>query len=126
MHLVSNVTGRLRRDKSPIDVFFSAFPAGTVSGAPKIRAMELIDELEPSRRGPYAGAVAYIGFSGNLDSCISIRTIVLKNGLASIQAGAGIVFDSVPEREFDECVDKSAALRRAIEIARPRTTGETA
>jgi len=118
MHLVSNVRGRLRDDRNPIDAFLSAFPAGTVSGAPKIRAMELIDTLETTRRGPYAGAVAYIGFSGNLDSCIAIRTIALARDRAWIQAGAGIVFDSVPEREYEECVNKSAAPKRAVDVAK--------
>ncbi|HUO83739.1 MAG TPA: anthranilate synthase component I [Thermoanaerobaculia bacterium] len=118
MHLVSDVEGRLREDQTPIDLFLSAFPAGTVSGAPKVRAMELIDELEPSRRGPYAGAIAYFGFSGNLDSCIAIRTIVLKDDRAYVQAGAGIVHDSVPAREYEETVNKSMALRRAIDLAK--------
>jgi anthranilate synthase component I len=118
IHLVSDVEGVMRDDRSPIDVFLSCFPAGTVSGAPKIRAMELIDHYEKTRRGPYAGAVAYIGFSGNLDSCITIRTIVLANGRAYIQAGAGIVFDSDPPTEFQESINKSAALRRAIEVAK--------
>jgi anthranilate synthase component 1 len=117
IHLVSDVEGVMREDRSPVDVFLSCFPAGTVSGAPKIRAMELIDEMEKVRRGPYAGAVAYIGFSGNLDSCITIRTIVLANGRAYVQAGAGIVFDSNPAAEYQECVNKSAALRRAVEVA---------
>jgi len=118
MHLVSDVEGVMRDDRSPVDVFLSCFPAGTVSGAPKIRAMELIDHYEKTRRGPYAGAVAYIGFSGNLDSCITIRTITLANGRAYVQAGAGIVYDSDPATEFQECVNKSAALRRAIEVAK--------
>ncbi len=118
IHLVSDVEGVMREDRSPIDVFLSCFPAGTVSGAPKIRAMELIDQMEKTRRGPYAGAVAYVGFSGNLDSCITIRTIVLANGRAYIQAGSGIVFDSDPSAEFQESVNKSAALRRAIEVAK--------
>jgi anthranilate synthase component I len=118
IHLVTDVCGRLREGCTPIDVFLSCFPAGTVSGAPKIRAMELIDRFEKTRRGPYAGAVAYIGFSGNLDSCITIRTIVLANDCAYVQAGAGIVYDSDPSREFDETVNKSAALRQAIAMAR--------
>ena len=118
IHLVSDVQGVMREDRSPIDVFLSSFPAGTVSGAPKIRAMELIDRFEKTRRGPYAGAVASIGFSGNFDSCITIRTIVLANGRAYVQAGAGIVFDSDPEAEFQESVNKSMALRRAIEVAK--------
>ena len=118
IHLVSDVEGVMRDDQSPIDVLLSCFPAGTVSGAPKIRAMELIDRYEKTRRGPYAGAVAYIGFSGNLDSCITIRTITLANGRAYVQAGSGIVFDSDPAAEFEESVNKSAALRRAIEVAK--------
>jgi anthranilate synthase component I len=122
IHLVSDVEGVMREDRSPVDVFLSCFPAGTVSGAPKIRAMELIDRFEKTRRGPYAGAVAYIGFSGNLDSCITIRTIVLANGRAYVQAGAGIVFDSDPATEFQESVNKSMALRRAIEVAKALTS----
>lgn len=117
MHLVSAVEGTLREDMTPVDLFLSAFPAGTVSGAPKIRAMELIDEIEPSRRGVYAGAVAYVGFSGNLDSCIAIRTIVLSDGRAAVQAGAGIVYDSDPAREYEETVNKSMALRQAVQLA---------
>jgi anthranilate synthase component 1 len=118
MHLVTNVTSTLREGHTPVDVFLSCFPAGTVSGAPKIRAMELIDRFETTRRGPYAGAVAYAGFSGNLDSCITIRTIVLANDRAYVQAGAGIVYDSDPATEFVECVNKSAALRAAISAAK--------
>ena len=118
MHLVTDVHGQLRDDRSPIDAFLSCFPAGTVSGAPKIRAMELIDHFEKTRRGPYAGAVAYIGFSGNLDSCITIRTVVLANDRAYVQAGAGIVYDSNPSAEYEETVNKSAALRRAISLAK--------
>ncbi|HYM60842.1 MAG TPA: chorismate-binding protein [Thermoanaerobaculia bacterium] len=118
MHLVTNVEGRLRDGSTPVDVFLSCFPAGTVSGAPKIRAMELIDRFERTRRGPYAGSVAYIGFSGNLDSCITIRTILLARDRAWIQAGAGIVYDSDPATEYDETVSKSNALRQALRIAR--------
>ena len=118
MHLVSDVEGTLRDDRSPVDAFLSAFPAGTVSGAPKIRAMELVDRFEKTRRGPYAGAVAYVGFSGNLDSCIAIRTIVLANGQAYVQAGAGIVYDSDPAKEFEETVNKSAALRYSVGLAK--------
>jgi anthranilate synthase component 1 len=116
MHLVSNVEGKLRDDKNPFDVLRATFPAGTVSGAPKVRAMEIIDELEPTRRGIYAGAVGYIGFDGNLDMCIAIRTILLKNETAYIQAGAGIVADSVPEREYHETLAKAKALFRAVEM----------
>lgn len=117
IHLVSNVVGRLRRGKDAFDVLRATFPAGTVSGAPKVRAMEIIDELEPVRRGIYAGAVGYVSFTGNLDTCIAIRTIVIKDGRAFIQAGAGIVADSVPEREYGETMDKAQALFRAMEIA---------
>lgn len=125
MHLVSHVEGELRDDMRAIDLFLSAFPAGTVSGAPKIRAMELIDRLEPDRRGPYAGAIAYFGFSGSLDSCIAIRTVVLEDDLAYVQAGAGIVYDSIAENEYDETVNKSAALRRAVTLTKARLTMES-
>jgi len=118
IHMVTNVKGTLHGERTPVDAFLSTFPAGTVSGAPKIRAMELIDQFEPTRRGPYAGAVAYVGFSGNLDSCITIRTIVLANGRASVQAGAGIVYDSDPAKEYEETLSKSAALRKAIAMAK--------
>src|SRR5437773_12396355 len=124
MHLVTNVRGRLREGQTPVDAFLSAFPAGTLSGAPKIRAMELIDRFESVRRGPYGGAVAYFSFSGNLDSCITIRTIVLAGGRAYVQAGAGIVYDSGPSAEYDECVNKSAALREAIAMARGARTSD--
>jgi anthranilate synthase component 1 len=117
IHLVTDVHGKLREGSSPVDVFLSAFPAGTLTGAPKIRAMELIDRFEKTRRGPYGGAVAYAGFSGNLDSCITIRTIVLANGRAYVQAGAGIVYDSDPSYEFEETLSKSAALRQAVSAA---------
>jgi len=118
MHLVTNVEATLRDDRSPVDLFLSCFPAGTLTGAPKIRAMQLIDAHETTRRGPYGGAVAYFGFSGNMDSCITIRTIVLANGEASVQAGAGIVYDSDPAREYEETMSKSAALKLAIRIAK--------
>ncbi len=117
MHIVSNVVGELREDKTIFDVLRAAFPAGTVSGAPKIRAMEIIDELEPTARGPYAGVVGYFGYRGTLDTCITIRTIVVKDGTAHIQAGAGIVADSDPEREFVETQNKAKALMRTIDIA---------
>lgn len=117
MHLVSAIEGELREDLDAIDALRACFPAGTVSGAPKIRAMEIIDELEPTRRGVYAGGILYLDFSGNLDSCIAIRTIVLKNQQAFIQAGAGIVADSIPHREHQECVDKARASLKAIELA---------
>src|SRR5438094_3856333 len=117
MHLVSQVEGRLAAGKDAYDVLRACFPAGTVSGAPKIRATEIIEELEPSRRGPYAGAVGYLGFSGNLDTCINIRTVVIKGRQAYIQAGAGIVADSDPEAEYQETCNKAQAMRRAIEMA---------
>ena len=118
MHLVTDVTATLRDDRTPVDAFLSCFPAGTLTGAPKIRAMQLIDGFEKSRRGPYGGAVAYFGFSGNLDSCITIRTIVLARDRAYVQAGAGIVYDSDPAYEYNECVNKAAALRNAISLAK--------
>jgi len=117
MHIVSDITGRLRKDKDSFDVLRSNFPAGTVVGSPRKRAMEIIEELEPVRRGPYAGAVGYFSFSGNLDTCIIIRTIVIKGNQAYIQAGAGIVADSVPEREYQETINKARALIKAIEMA---------
>ena len=117
MHIVSNCVGRLAKGKDVYDVLEATFPAGTVSGAPKIRAMEIIDELENTRRGPYAGAVGYFSFSGNMDTCINIRTILVKGRNAFIQAGAGIVADSVPAREYQETVNKAKAMIRAIEIA---------
>jgi len=117
MHIVSGVDAELAADKDQFDVLAACFPAGTVSGAPKIRAMEIIDELEVARRGPYAGAVGYFGFSGNMDFCITIRTMVQQGRDLWIQAGAGIVADSVPEREYEETVNKAKALRRAVELA---------
>ncbi|MGH9793957.1 MAG: anthranilate synthase component I [Candidatus Acidiferrales bacterium] len=117
MHLVSNLRGRLRPDVDCFDALMACFPAGTVSGAPKVRAMQIIDEFEPTRRGIYAGAILYLDFSGNLDSCIAIRTLVAKNGVAHVQAGAGIVADSVPAREYDETVNKAKALLAALEQA---------
>ena len=120
MHLVSEVTGRLRADRDAFDGLLACFPAGTVSGAPKVRAMEIIEELETSRRGPYAGAIGYVDYSGNLDSCITIRTTVLARGVAHVQAGAGIVADSVPQQEYRECVSKAGALIDAIERAEAR------
>ena len=115
MHIVSNVRGRLRQGMTAVDALYSCFPAGTLSGAPKIRAMEIISELEPARRGIYGGAVGYLDFSGNLDSCIAIRTIVVKDGMAYFQAGGGIVHDSVPEREYQESLDKVAATVTAVQ-----------
>ena len=119
MHIVSNVTGRLREDRSAFDALTACFPAGTVSGAPKIRAMEIIDSLERTKRGPYAGVVGYLDFSGNLDTCITIRTIVATGGTAYVQAGAGIVADSVPATEAEETRRKAEALLRAVAATRP-------
>lgn len=117
MHLVSHVQGKLQPGKDAFDTFRACFPAGTVAGAPKIRAMEIIEELEPTRRGPYAGAMGYFSFSGNLDTCITIRTLMVKDQDVYFQAGAGIVADSSPEREYDETINKARALQRAIEMA---------
>ena len=117
MHIVSGVSGTLRSGLTPVDVLRATFPHGTVSGAPKVRAMELIDDLEPVARGPYAGAVGYVDFSGNLDTAIALRTMVAAGGKAWVQAGAGIVADSVPEREYEECVEKAAAVLAAIGAA---------
>lgn len=117
MHIVSNVTGKIAKDKDFFDAFISCLPAGTVSGAPKLRAMEIIAELENESRGPYAGAIGYLGFSGNLDTCITIRTIVFKGGKAYVQAGAGIVWDSIPENEYQETVNKATGMLKAIRIA---------
>ena len=123
MHLASTLRGRLRPDVDCFDALMACFPAGTLSGAPKVRAMEIIDELESTRRGIYAGAILYLDFSGNLDSCIGLRTMVLTNGRAYVQAGAGIVADSVPETEYEESVNKSRALIRALEIAQNGEAG---
>ena len=117
MHIVSNVVGRIREDMSAIDVLRATFPAGTVSGAPKIRAMEIIDELEPVKRGVYAGAVGYLSWSGNMDTAIAIRTAVIKDDTLHIQAGAGIVADSVPANEWDETMNKGRAIFRAVSLA---------
>ena len=114
MHIVSNVTGRLQRGKTPLDLLKACFPAGTVSGAPKVRAMEIIDELENLRRGLYAGCVGYLSFSGDLDTAITIRTILIKEGKAYLQAGAGIVADSDPAREYQETINKAKALLSAV------------
>jgi anthranilate synthase component I len=121
MHLVSSLSGRLRKQVDCFDTLMACFPAGTLSGAPKVRAMEIIDELEPTRRGIYAGAILYLDFSGNVDSCIGLRTLVAKGGRVYIQAGAGIVADSVPEREYEETVSKARALVQALEIALGRS-----
>jgi len=117
MHIVSEVQGKLKKNSTSLDALRACFPAGTVSGAPKVRAMEIIHELEPVRRGIYAGAVGYLGFDGTLDTCIAIRTIIAANGLLTIQAGAGIVADSVPELEYKETVNKAQALLDALDSA---------
>ena len=118
MHMVSNVEGRIRPDQGALDALIAGFPAGTVSGAPKVRAMEIIDELEPTKRGAYAGVVGYLDFSGNLDTAIAIRTMVWRDGRATLQAGAGIVADSDPADEDLECRNKARALLTAAEAAR--------
>jgi anthranilate synthase component 1 len=117
MHLVSVVEGQLAEDRDRLDALVSCFPAGTVSGAPKVRAMQIISELERTRRGIYAGAVGYLDFAGNLDFCIAIRSIVLEAGHAYVQAGAGIVADSNPTSEYEETRDKARAMVRALEMA---------
>jgi anthranilate synthase component 1 len=117
MHIVSSVEGNLSRDKTPIDVFRSTFPAGTLSGAPKPRALEIIDSLEPAQRGVYGGVVGYFDFAGDADLAIAIRTVTLAHEVAYIQAGAGIVMDSDPESEYRETLSKAAAPLRAVAIA---------
>ena len=116
MHITSNVNGKLRPEATAFDALRACLPAGTVSGAPKIRAMEIIDELEPNKRGPYAGAVGYIDFCGSMDTCIALRTIVITQGNAHVQSGAGIVADSQPEKEFEETLNKAKGLIVAIEM----------
>jgi anthranilate synthase component 1 len=117
MHIVSNVTGELRPDLRPVDALRACFPAGTVSGAPKIRAMQIISELEPDGRGAYAGAIGFFGYNGNLETAITIRTAVLRDGVAHVQAGGGIVADSEPTAEFQESVAKAQALLTSIRLA---------
>ncbi len=117
MHIVSTVTGKLANEALPVDALFATFPAGTLSGAPKPRAMEIIEELEPTRRGLYGGAIGYIDFTGNIDTCIAIRTALIKNGKAYVQAGAGVVADSDAESENQECHNKAAAVLGAIRAA---------
>jgi anthranilate synthase component 1 len=119
MHLVSSVSGELMPGRSALDVLRACFPAGTLSGAPKIRAMEIIEELEPCRRGIYGGAVGYVSFGGNLDFAIAIRTLVARGDKVYLQAGAGIVADSDPDAEFEETVSKARAVVRALAMARP-------
>jgi anthranilate synthase component 1 len=120
MHITSNVSGRLAEGKTAFDALWACLPAGTVSGAPKVRAMEIIDELEPHRRGPYAGAVGYFDFTGNMDTCITLRTIVIQGDVAYVQAGAGIVADSVPANEWQETLNKARGLLKAIEMTEGR------
>ncbi|MDG2380132.1 MAG: anthranilate synthase component I [Pirellulaceae bacterium] len=122
MHITSNVTGELAEDQNAFDALRACVPAGTVSGAPKVRAMEIIDELEPHRRGPYAGAVGYIDYGGNMDTCIALRTMVVQGQTAYVQAGAGVVADSVPELEYQETLNKAKGLLKAIEITEQRTS----
>jgi anthranilate synthase component 1 len=117
MHITSNVTGRLSAGKSAFDALRAGLPAGTVSGAPKVRAMQIIDEVEPQKRGPYAGAVGYIDFTGNMDTCIALRTLVLQGKTAYVQAGGGVVYDSIPADEYEETVNKARGLLKAVEIA---------
>jgi anthranilate synthase component 1 len=117
MHMVSNVVGRLGKGLDSFDVLNACFPAGTVTGAPKIRAMEIINEIEPTSRGAYAGSVGYFGYSGNMDTCITIRTLIIKGGTVYAQAGGGVVADSVPEKEYQETVNKAAGMMRAVEMA---------
>jgi anthranilate synthase component 1 len=124
MHIVSNVTGKLKPGLSAMDVLRATFPAGTVSGAPKIRAMEIIDELEPIKRGVYSGAVGYLAWAGNMDTAIAIRTAVIKDEQLHIQAGAGIVYDSVPEKEWEETMNKGRAIFRAVAMAEAGLTGK--
>ena len=120
MHISSNVQGILRKDLNAMDAFRSCLPAGTVSGAPKVRAMEIIDELEPTKRGPYAGAVGYFDYRGNMDTCITLRTIVIRDNVVYIQAGAGLVADSIPQNEYQETVNKAKALLAAVEVTMQR------
>ncbi len=117
MHIISKVTGQLREGTSPLEALTASFPAGTVSGAPKVRAMEILQQLEPTKRGLYAGAISYLGFDGNIDACIAIRTLVMKEGKVYIQAGAGVVAESIPEKEYEETQNKAKALIRAVQVA---------
>ena len=118
MHIVSNVQGRLRGGLDWLDLLRATFPAGTLSGAPKVRAMEIIDELETLRRGPYGGCVGYIDYSGNMDTAIAIRTLLVKDGQIFLRSGGGIVADSDPQAEYEETVNKARALIEAIDVAR--------
>jgi anthranilate synthase component 1 len=125
MHLVSRVEGKLKEGMTAYDALRACFPAGTLSGAPKIRAMEIISELETDRRGPSGGAVGYFDFSGNMDTCITIRTTAMKDGVASIQAGGGVVYDSIPESEYQETLTKARAMLTAIDQAEAMEEGVT-
>jgi anthranilate synthase component 1 len=122
MHITSNVIGQLRDGMTAVEALRAGLPAGTVSGAPKVRAMEVIDEIEPHKRGPYGGAVGYIDFTGNMDTCIALRTLVMHDGVIYVQAGAGIVADSVPKLEYKETLNKARALLKAIHIAETQLT----
>lgn len=124
MHIVSTVTGTLAQDKTGVDALFATFPAGTLSGAPKPRAMEIIESLEPHRRGLYGGAIGYLDFTGNVDTCIAIRTALIHNGRAYVQAGAGIVADSDARSENQECLNKAAAVLGAISAAEVMRSAE--
>jgi anthranilate synthase component 1 len=117
MHLVSRVEGQLAAGRDRLDALVATFPAGTLTGAPKIRAMQIVGEIEPTRRGLYGGAVGYLDFAGNLDFCIAIRTITMRDGRAELQAGAGIVLDSTPAAEYEETLDKARALMQALDMA---------
>src|SRR4029079_12280123 len=117
MHITSNVTGKLDEGRTTLEALRAGLPAGTVSGAPKVRAMEIIDELERHRRGPYAGAVGYVDFTGNMDTCIALRTMVMQGQTVYVQAGAGIVADSVPSAEYHETLSKAKGLLKAIDVA---------
>ena len=117
MHIVSDVRGKLQDGKDVFDALYSGFPAGTLTGAPKIRAMEIIHDLEPERRGVYSGAIGYFDFTGNMNTCIAIRTMVMKDNMVYFQSGAGIVYDSEPDKEFEETVSKAKAINSAIDLA---------
>jgi anthranilate synthase component 1 len=123
MHISSTVTGQLNKESDAFDALMASLPAGTVSGAPKVRAMEIIDEFEKHRRGPYAGAVGYIDYSDNMDTCIALRTMVIKGNKAYVQAGAGIVADSDPTAEYEETLNKARGLLRAIQMTHERVNG---
>ena len=123
MHIGSTVVGEIREDKDAVDALDSILPAGTLSGAPKIRACEIIEELEGVKRGIYGGAIGYIDFTGNLDTCIGIRLVYKKDGRICIRSGAGIVYDSIPENEFNECINKAKAVIKAVEACAEREVG---